>query len=73
MADEQKGKKAMSLKKIFLITLCISIVVSLAYNFGVSIFGDPMTIAKVVESFVIILIGQVIYHFIMYSIQKKKK
>ena len=72
MADEQKGKKAIGLKNI-LIILCLSIVGSLAYNFGVSIFGDAMTIAKVIETFAIILIGQVIYHFIMYSIQKKKK
>ena len=72
MADEQKGKKAIGLKNI-LIILCLSIVGSLVYNFGVSIFGDAMTIAKVIETFAIILIGQVIYHFIMYSIQKKKK
>ena len=72
MGESDNKGKWLSLKNI-LIILGLSIVISLAYELGKSIFGNDMTIMGVIESFVIVLIAQLLFHFCVNLSNKKKK
>jgi len=60
----------LNLRTILLI-LGLSIAISLAFEFGKSIFGNKMTISGVIESFAIVLIAQVFFQ-IFVSVSGKK-
>jgi len=59
--------------KNILIILGLSIAISLAFEFGKSIFGIKMTISGVIESFAIALITQVFFQIFVSVSGKKNK
>ena len=72
MSEKNNKEKLMSLKNI-LIILGLSIVISMAYNLGVSIFGSAITISGIIESFIVAFVAQLLFHFFIYRNNKKKK
>ncbi|GEM_PF-5150848 len=70
--NKNTEEKFVSMKTV-LTMLVLSLIVSLAYTFGKSIFGSDMTPTSVIGSFVVIFIAQLIFHLFIHLDNKKKK